>query len=414
MPTPVVAIIAEYNPFHNGHAYQLREIRRKLPGCRIMALMSGSFTQRGEPALLDKWQRAELAVRSGCEAVLELPHVFACRSAQDFARGGVRLAASLNTVTHLAFGAETENLPLLQKLAQSIDTPELQHQLHIHVRQGLSYATALSLALSHNDSRLADLLRRPNNILALEYLRALAAYAQDIQPLLVRRKGTGYHDQTLPAANNESSLPSASALRRALYEGSRFEMESFCPPATASLLKKLTRKQLPDRERLWLPLRLALLRSNNQELSAVYSGSEGLPRRLRHLAQSASNLRELLALATTKRYQTSRLSRLLIHILLRFTQEEAQAFDQAGPLYARLLAAGKDGSALMGVLKDKSEIPLISKVSSYLTSRQREEPGLSLLQQELAYDTWATEMRELALPRSRQLNDFQKSPFICK
>ena len=125
-----VGIIAEYNPFHLGHAYQLAEVRKRLPGAGIIAVISGSLTQRGEPALLDKWERAELAVKGGCDLVLELPLVFACRSAQNFARGGVNLLSRLGVVDTLAFGAETDSLELLEQAAEKIDSPSFQQQLH--------------------------------------------------------------------------------------------------------------------------------------------------------------------------------------------------------------------------------------------------------------------------------------------
>lgn len=149
----VVGIIAEYNPFHQGHAYQLRAIRESVRSrfdddAAIIAVMSGSFTQRGEAAIFDKWQRADLAVRGGCQLVLELPFLFACRSAQDFARGGVRLLQGLGCVETLSFGAECPELTPLMTAARAIDAPETQAKLHEALRAGASYAKALTTILA--------------------------------------------------------------------------------------------------------------------------------------------------------------------------------------------------------------------------------------------------------------------------
>ena len=417
MSAPIAAIIAEYNPFHNGHAYQIAEVRSKLPDARIIAIMSGSFTQRGKPALLDKWTRAQLAVQSGCDLVLELPFAFCCRSAQAFARGGVRLAAGLTKVTHLAFGAETPDLALLQKIASVIDKTAIQASLHEKISAGLSYASALSQTIA-KDQQLDELfLQQPNNILATEYLRALSKYGRNIQPLLIQRQGAAYHQIALEGSQKgDNLLASATAIRKLVYEGSIRTLDAACPAATAALLKDLPEKKLPDYERLWLPLKLALLRSRQEELDAVLGTGEGLPNRLRRIAAESASLKEFLSATTTKRYPASRLTRLTLHMLLRFTSAEAKVFDEAGPLYARMLAARPTGLKLLHELKSASKLPFIAKISRYLNSKQREHDYTQLftLQQELVYDTWATELREMTLPEPNNINDFQQSPIIVK
>ena len=417
MSAPVAAIIAEYNPFHNGHAYQIAEVRSKLPDVRIIAIMSGSFTQRGEPALLDKWTRARLAVQSGCDLVLELPFAFSCRSAQDFALGGIRLAAGLTRITHLAFGAETPDLALLQKIASIIDRPDIQARLHEMIRSGLSYASALSQAIAKAQQLDEPFLRQPNNILAIEYLRALSKYGQNIQPLLIQRQGADYHQVDLEySRKGDNLLASATAIRKLVYEGNARPLAAACPSATANLLKDLSANKLPDYEKLWLPLRIVLLRSKQEELDAIQGAGEGLPNRLRHAAAESASLKEFLSTATAKRYPTSRLARLTLHTLLRFTEAEAKRFDEAGPLYARMLAARPTGLKLLHELKSASKLPFIAKISRYLNSKQREQDYTQLftLQQELVYDTWATELREMTLPEPNNINDFQKSPIIVK
>ena len=205
---PVVGIIAEYNPFHNGHAYQIARIRALLPDAALVAVMSGSFTQRGEPTVLDQWQRAALAIENGIDLVIELPYAFSCRSAQHFATGGIRLLAALGCVTHLAFGAETDDLPLLTQLAEASELQAVKEDLHQRLKEGRSYAAAFAGAVAQRCSCPPSILRQPNNILAIEYLRARTHFAPKLHPLLIHREGAAYHDESIV-----SNIASASAIR---------------------------------------------------------------------------------------------------------------------------------------------------------------------------------------------------------
>ena len=339
----IVGIIAEYNPFHLGHAYQIEEIRRRRPGAGIVAAISGGFTQRGMPALLDKWERARLAVLGGCDLVLELPFAFACRSAQDFARGGVQLLAGLGVIDTLAFGAETESLELLAKAARSIDSPAFQQQLHREIESGLAYASAIEKLLGRESQ--TPFIRKPNNILAMEYLRALKE-APALSPLLIQRQGAGYHSADLKAP-----LPSASALRLALYEGRLDEKAAklAAPPATAERLTQLRAEELPQMARLYPALQLALLRQSAEELKRIYGMEEGLENRLQEAA-FAPSYESFIQRAVSRRYPATRLQRLALHMLLSLDRERTAAFESSGPLYARLLAAGPRGKEMLKVI----------------------------------------------------------------
>lgn len=402
-----VGIIAEYNPFHLGHAYQLAEVRKRLPGAGIIAVISGSLTQRGEPAFLDKWERALLAVKGGCDLVLELPLAFACRSAQDFARGGVNLLSRLGIVDTLAFGAETASLELLEQAAALIDSPSFQQQLHDKIKSGTAYASAVEELLG-NETR-NDFIRKPNNILALEYLRALKG-CPDLSPLLIQRQGAGYHNESL-----EMPMPSASALRLSLYEGRLDEKAAnlAAPPATAKRLLELKAEDLPSMSRLYPALQLACLRQSSAELREICGMEEGLENRLREAAATPCYA-EFIQRAVSRRYPATRLQRLCLHLLLHLDRERAAAFDKEGPLYARLLAASPKGKKMLKTIKAKSSLPIIAKTAQFLnsTARQKELRDLTPLQQMLAFDTWATELRELTLPRPRKINDFNTSPFF--
>lgn len=425
----VTGIITEYNPFHKGHRYQIDQIHKKHPGSAIVAGMSGSIVQRGQPALLDKWTRAELAVRGGCDLVLELPFVFACRSAQDFARGGVFLLSRLGIVDTLAFGAESSDLDAMQCVAASMDAPILQAALHKRIATGESYATALTALLIKQTAVPAQLLHQPNNILAIEYLRALHHDAPHIQPLLIPRNGADYHDTDIQAPN-----ASASAIRALLEKAAgTFQTANSCtriaelslsdcqalkealPPASWQAICQLTAKDLPNPDRLLLPLQALFLRSGLPELKNIYGINEGLENRIASLIEGTASYRRLIQAVSTKRYPASRIARTLIWLLLGVHQNLIARMDKTGPLYARVLAAGSRGRSLLRTIKKAGTLPLITKTSSFLTTAQRRQGmnTLSPLQQQLALDTLSTELRQLTIPAAAvPRNDFQQSPLF--
>lgn len=412
----VVGVIAEYNPFHQGHAYQLRAIRERFhDDVAIVAVMSGSFTQRGEAAVLDKWRRADLAVRGGCQLVLELPFLFACRSAQDFARGGVRLLQGLGCVDTLAFGAESPDLVPLMEAARAIDAPETQAALHEALRAGASYAKALTAILQEASGLAADLLRQPNNILAIEYLRAIRGYAPGIEPLLIARRGAGYHEASL------GPLASASAIRGELAKAQPdfASLRDSLPEATYAAIREAFPAEIASTERLFRPLLAQLLTMQGRELEAIFGLQEGLANRLLAKSRQSQTLQELITGMVTSRYPASRISRIAPHLLLGTGERAAREAAETGPLYARVLAFDEVGRELLHAVKERGTLPLITKVSAALNSRERLEGDLTPLQAMLALDTRATELRALSLPDSAPLaalhqNDFITSPHFIR
>ena len=422
----ITGIITEYNPFHYGHQYQIKKIRQRQPDSPIIAVMSGSFTQRGDTALLSKWDRADLAIQGGCDLVLELPFAFACRSAQDFARGGVRLLERLGIVNTLAFGAETADLAALQNCAAAMDEPSLQAELHDAIAAGASYAAALTACTAARTAVDTAILRQPNNILAIEYLRCLRH--SPLQPLLIPRQGASYHDACLDSPN-----ASATAIRRALSlaasrcsaqptarltdQLTRVEWQALkkaAPAATITALQTLTAADLPSIERLWLPLRTVLLRTSLPTLRQIHGINEGLEHRILDQSILANSYAGLIRAVTTKRYPASRIARTLLYLLLSMPSTDISLFDKSGPLYARVLAAGPVGRTLLRQIKTCGSIPIITKTSTCLTTSKRREGINSLAPRErmLAYDTLATELRQLCQTSSDQNNDFQRSPIF--
>lgn len=420
----VTGIIAEYNPFHNGHKYQIDRIKEKNPAAYIIAIMSGSITQRGTLTIFDKWSRARLAILGGVDLVIELPTVFAVQSAQNFARGAINIFNQLNIIDELAFGAEEKNLANLQKIALSIDNTATQTKLHEKIAAGYSYAAALTAATAINLTK-KDMLMQPNNILAIEYLRALSNTNSNISPYLIPREGAGYHETALTAANASatavrkiaenilfSQTDGNLALDKLLDSQDKELLSAALPSDTFNRLRQLTANTMPDMEKLFLPLRAIFLRSTTAELAKIYGINEGLENRFIKYVAMANGYNDLIKLATTKRYSASRLARILIYILLNIRASDIAALNTSHALYARILAVGSRGRQLLKLLKQKSNIPLITKTSTYLNSKKRGEENLTPLEKMLGYDTLATELRQLCTYGTDGKNDFQMSPLF--
>lgn len=409
----VIGVIAEYNPFHYGHAWQLRELRRRFPSTDgVIVVMSGSITQRGTPAVLDKWTRAGHAVDGGADLVLELPFVFACRSAQDFARGGVSLLMQLGVVSHLAFGTEAADIAPLERAAREIDTEKIQHRIAHGLSMGLSYAAALSSALAEQLGIEERILRTPNNILGMEYLRALHAKDADITPLALPRKTAAHGEARL-----RSGITSASSIRTVLERDvPSWEHIAACVlPNVLGDLRRTHPHALPSHGELLRLLRYEILTMTDTELHSIYGISEGIENRLVRALRMAETYEELLTHASSKRYPKSRIGRLAIHLLLRLQKAQAEDFDHAGCLYIRLLAFNGRGRMLLRRIKKFSPLPIITRTAEVLSSdaRARSPAKLSLLQQMLAFDTRATELRTLTLPQPHDGTcgtDFLSSP----
>ena len=390
-----VGVIAEYNPFHNGHLLQLREIRRLFPRADIIVAMSGSFTQRGTVAILDKWQRAEAAVRSGASLILELPAVFSTRSAQYFASGGVRLFDRLGVVDCLAFGSECSSLARLQSMRKKIEAAE-NGGLKNRLRAGGSYASALTEAAAPD-----DLMRQPNVILALEYLRALSKTGSHIEPLPLPRFSARHHERALPAEGEENSVASASAIRTALTDPSAKDGDTLAaalhavPAAVKDMLLQAKKHRFNDSSLLFRPILSLILADEPDGLRSVAGVSEGLEHRLRRAALSARSFEELIESVRSKRYPLARIRRLLLHLLLRLSADDAKIFDEQGPLYARVLAFNDDGRRLLRKIKKRAEIPAVARTARFLPMRALESGSLTPAQKMLTFDLRATALASL-------------------
>lgn len=366
-------IVAEYNPFHRGHAWHIAETRRRLGGeAPVVCVMSGHWVQRGECALADKWLRAALALDRGADLVVELPTPWAMASAESFARGAVSLLAATGVVDVLSFGSETGELAPLEEAAAALDAPDYPERLRAALGRGLSFPAARQEAAG------AACLSAPNNNLGVEYLRSLRALGSTIRPLTVPRQGAG-HDG--PAAGG---FASASELRRLLRAG---RGEEAAPYLTAPWSGELADMQHIERAVL---ARLRTMGEGDWAALPDGGGAEGLPSRLAKAAREAVSLEDFYARAKTRRYPHARLRRLALAAFLGLRAAERPA----APPYVRVLGLGGRGRALLRRMKDTCPLPVIVKPAQ---ARELDGPARTLFESEARY----TDLYGLCFPAPR-------------
>ena len=366
-------IVAEYNPFHRGHAWHIAETRRRLGGdAPVVCVMSGHWVQRGECALADKWLRAALALDRGADLVVELPTPWAMASAESFARGAVSLLAATGVVDVLSFGSETGELAPLEEAAAALDAPEYPEKLRAALGRGLSFPAARQEAAG------AACLSAPNNNLGVEYLRSLRALGSTIRPLTVPRQGAG-HDG--PAAGG---FASASELRRLLRAG---RGEEAAPYLTAPWSEELADMQHIERAVL---ARLRTMGEGDWAALPDGGGAEGLPSRLAKAAREAVSLEDFYTRAKTRRYPHARLRRLALAAFLGLRAAERPAV----PPYVRVLGLGSRGRVLLRRMKDTCPLPVIVKPAQ---ARELDGPARTLFESEARY----TDLYGLCFPAPR-------------
>jgi predicted nucleotidyltransferase len=392
----VVGIVAEYNPFHNGH---LRHIERslKLTGASgVVAVMSGNFVQRGEPALIDKWRRAKAAVENGVDLVLELPFLYATGSAEHFASGAVRLLDAMVCVTHLSFGCEAGRLAPLAEAARvlAVESPSFKEALRAELAAGRSFPRARAEALRREaGDALARLLDYPNNILAVEYLKQCMRQGSRLAPVAVKRAGGAGPREVDPRAR----LASAAAIRALLLAGRRPEALRYMPAwEDAEVL------QTQD---MYFTLIAAVARLKGAEgLREIVSASEGLENRLLRALDSAVDLPSLLAATKTARYTETRIRRFLLHALFGLTRERFAALDAAWPGYARVLALSERGGGILRLVKARADLPIVTH-----PRKQRLAPPLAEI---LSLDILAADIYRLVSGGGmHEGSDYRARPF---
>lgn len=347
----IAVIIAEYNPFHNGHAYHIAQTRQN-GATHIAVVMSGNFVQRGEPAFLEKHVRARAALSGGADLVLELPLAFACAPAQRFGLGAVYMAEKMGCAEMLSFGSESGDTARLEQAAQMLNDPDFRLALARELESGAPYPQAVSRAMEQCGSGLAGVTASPNDTLALEYIRALRQLGSRIRPLAVQRAFVD-HD----AAQSCGGFASASSLRALAHPE---EIAAFVPERAAGLYRaELEAGHTPDPRRLDAAVLSVLRRQSREDFSRLPDLSEGIENRFWNAMRSGSSMEEILTLAKTKRYPHARLRRMMMHAFLGVTQEMAGGL----PAYLRVLGANERGREILSVMVETASLPVSASLA---------------------------------------------------
>lgn len=338
----VIGVIAEYNPFHNGHKCHLEKIKELFPNSLIILILSGNFTQRGEPALISKWDRSSIALQEGVDLVVELPYPFAAQSADFFAKGAISLLKELKA-NYLIFGSESNDVSTLEKLASiQLNDQDYDALCKVYLRSGYNYPTALSLALK---DLTGETILMPNDLLGLSYVKEIRKQKAFIKPYTIKRTNSYHSDELL-------DVSSASAIRKALENGE--EVSKAVPNSTLSHLHNL--HFMND----YFPyLKYKVLLENNLD---VYQGvDEGIGPRVRNAILSSTTITEAISKISTKRYTKQKINRMLGHILVGFTKEEARKMKDIA--YIRVLDYSLKGKEYLHSIKKELTIPLITNYS---------------------------------------------------
>ena len=343
----IIGIITEYNPFHNGHLYQIQQVKKQFPDAPLVIAMSGNFLQRGEPAIIDKWHRAAECLSNGADLVMELPLMAAVQPADRFAYYGVWTLAQMG-VTDLFFGAEHATFDFMHDAQKAMEITGNFNKYHE------SFAKTYQQVIAEKVGHQVD---QPNDLLGLAYAKANLKLKAGINLHPIQRKNANYHDIEL---NDAGTIASASAIREALHHQNQ-DFEKFVPHQTAQDLKK---QPLVSWDDFWIHLKMELLTHSPQELEKIYGMAEGIQYRMIAMAQRsefAGSFDSWIKAVKSKRFTYTRLSRLATMTLLHITWDDVASFE-AQP-YLRVLGFSKKGQAVLHAAKKSCDHPIITNVS---------------------------------------------------
>lgn len=339
-----VGIICEYSPFHYGHEYHIQKVKELYPNSPIILILSGNFTQRGLPSILDKWSKTKIAIEYGVDLVVELPFVFATQSADIFAHGAIALLKALKVET-LVFGSETNDINTLLNLAKiQCQHPEYETLVKQYLKIGMNYPTALSLALKDLNQ---TTIQSPNDLLGLSYIKEIIKQDAQINPVTIQRTND-FHD-----IKSNEKIVSATRIRKAIKEHQA--VDAFVPDMTANALKQQI-YQLED----YAPLLFYKILSEEENMKRYQTVDEGIEHRIYECLSKSNTIEELIESVKTKRYTYNKISRMFIHILCNFTKEEAKKYNTIS--YIRILGISQIGMQYLNQIKKEVDIPIITSI----------------------------------------------------
>ena len=396
----ITGIITEYNPFHKGHEYHLKKAKEDTNADGIICVMSGNFMQRGIPGIIDKWKKAEMAIKNGVDLILELPLVYSISSAEHFAFGSVSLLNSLGIVDNLYFGSEEGRIDTLEDIAKTlVSEPHdykslLKNNLNLGLPFHLSRANALNDYLNSNN--VLTVLSSSNNILGIEYIKALITLQSSIIPKTLKREGASYNDSNL-----NSLFSSATSIRKHLRENSLSELIDVLPKASYDILCDLSTSNYPFifEEDMFKYIKYKLF-TNEKSLLKLPDISEGLENKILKEALKANSLNELILNSKSKRYTYTRINRILAQSFLNLEDFDLFSLSKTLAPYARVLGFNSVGRNMLKNIKTKGNIDIITKI-----------PRNNLCDH-MKIDILGTKAYSLLNPKVNPMDDYLKGPII--
>ena len=357
----VLGIVAEYNPFHNGHLYHILKSKELTKDDYVIAIIGGNFTQRGESSIVDKWIKAEMAIAGGVDLVIELPCLYSVSSAENFADGAIKILNSLKIVDHISFGAECQELNKLNIIANILyeEPKEFKTFLADELSKGVSFPKARENAiLSYlKDFSYINILSEPNNILGIEYLKSLKKYRSKIKPVLVPRKSSGHL-----TTDYTGSISSSTSIRNMLQSGKTANLKDALTPSSYTILKDEINKG-------HFVINFSNLRFMSlEEIKKLPDVSEGLENLIKKAALSCNTIEEFVNIVCSKRYTKTRIRRILLYSILGITKKDIDISKKVTP-YVRVLGFNDKGKHLVSKIKYKNPgIKIVTSVKKFVDS----------------------------------------------
>lgn len=410
----VLGIIAEYNPFHNGHMYHLQKAKEQSGAQYCICVMSGNFVQRGNTSIVNKWKKAEMALLNGVDLVIELPTIYSVASAEGFSLGAIKLLNNLKIVDAISFGTETSDFAALNNISSIVNEEPMKYKsiLNSELKKGLSFPKARENALMlylNDNKRYDNILNTPNNILAIEYLKALKKIKSTIQPIPIKREKVYYNDNVIV-----DEFASATAIRKLLKNEEFSEIRKVVPKSTYQILKKETElgNVVLDLLRYEKEIIYNLRRMTVSEIAELPDVNEGLEHSLKNAANYSNDITNLINIVKTKRYTVTRIQRILICALLGITKRDVGMAKKAEP-YIRVLGFNEKGKELISrINKQNPKATVITSVKKF-QDKNNNNKNSKIYKRLLDIDIFSTNVYTMACKSESLANlDYTKNMVI--
>lgn len=398
-----IGIIAEYNPFHNGHLYQIQKAKELTGADTVIAVMSGNFTQRGETSLVNKFEKTKIALQNEVDMVIELPTIYSISSAENFALGGIKILNEIGKIDYLVFGIEEDNLQELQAIVDVLvnENDEFKRTIKEELDKGNSYPKAREIVLKKvlSSENVKDIMQKPNNILAIEYLKALKITNSRIKPFAIKRKNSMHNDK-----NINENYASGTYIRKLFIENNFDEISKVVPKYTYEKILELKNHgtyvtSINDFSDIVI---YKIRMMTKEEISQIADVNEGLENSIKLASTTCKTIDEIIDKVSTKRYTKTRISRILTYILLGITKSDMEQSKKNDP-YIRVLGINKKCEEILSTINNNKLITSIKKFE--------ENNGENEL---LNIDKKATEIYTIKYPKSVEANLDYTSKFIIK